>query len=88
MWTILSIILGLFCFYMAKIYLYKPQTTKNFLIYLLFGVLFGTFILLIPVVINTAYNYIKYTFKPLYQIDPKQDSYIILNGEQYDTVPR
>lgn len=29
----------------------------------------------------------KKDFKPLYQVDPKQDSYIILNGEVYDTVP-
>lgn len=38
--------------------------------------------------ITSSFNIEKsIDFKPLYQIDPKQDSYIILNGETYDTVP-
>jgi hypothetical protein len=46
----------------------------------------GSFFIVFSII--SSFNIEKpINFKPLYQIDPKQDSYIILNGEQYDTVP-
>lgn len=66
-----------FKFIKESVYLFIPGV-----VFLIFG--FG---LIVGALIIGFIENKESKFNPQYQIDPKQDSYIILNGEVYDTVP-